>query len=213
MGDVAKAFLPSRSCTVYQRRRPEQTVLYRVIQQHLLTFYAEVEGQSAEGYSLPRYVKEEFEGYLKCGLPQHGFARIKCKSPDCGHEHLVAYSCKSRAICPSCTARRMADVAAHLCDHVLPDIGYRQWTLSFPKYIRFRLAHNSHLLSKVLKVFHRTVVSWQKRQAKRCGIKQPLPSKTRFLRSGVPAAVRLTGSAEYSPTLVVSRRGVLSERR
>ena len=182
MGDVASPFLPSRRCTVYQRRRPEKTALYRVIQEHLLTFYAEVERQSAEGYSLPRYVKEEFEAYLRCGPFLHGFARIKCKTEGCGHEHLVACSCKGRAICPSCTARRMADVAAHLVDHVLPDIGYRQWTLSFPKYIRIRLAHNSRLLSKVLKVFHRAIFSWQKRRAKRCSIDKPLPGAVGYLQ-------------------------------
>ena len=38
--------------------------------------------------SMPRYVKDEFEGYLKCGLLQYGFARIKCKAPGCGYENL-----------------------------------------------------------------------------------------------------------------------------
>ena len=120
MGDVGDGFLPSRRCTVYQKRKPEKSILYRVIQEHLLTFYEEVSQQSSERCGLPRYVKDEFEGYLKCGLLQHGFARIKCKAKDCGHEHLVAYSCKGRGICPSCTGRRMADVAAHLIDYVLP---------------------------------------------------------------------------------------------
>jgi hypothetical protein len=32
-----------------------------------------------------------------------------------------------RDICPSCSARRMAETAAHLTDQVLPRVGYRQW--------------------------------------------------------------------------------------
>jgi len=32
---------------------------------------------------------------------------------------------KGRAICPSCLGRRMADTAAHLVDHVLPQAPYR----------------------------------------------------------------------------------------
>lgn len=45
---------------------------------------------------------------------------------------LVAFSCKRRGICPSCTARRMADTAAYLVDRVLPSAPYRQWVLSLP---------------------------------------------------------------------------------
>ena len=35
----------------------------------------------------------------------------KCTS--CGHGFLVAFSCKGRGVCPSCTGRRMAQTAAH----------------------------------------------------------------------------------------------------
>ncbi|NJD38040.1 MAG: hypothetical protein FIA89_06910, partial [Geobacter sp.] len=30
--------------------------------------------------------------YLDCGCLHNGFARVKCD--DCGHEYLVAFSCK-----------------------------------------------------------------------------------------------------------------------
>ena len=182
MGNAAKGSVRGRSCAVYQRRRPEKSALHRVVRENLLTFYEEVQRDSAHGFGLPAYVKEEFEGYIRCGLLQHGFARIKCKSPECGYEHVVAYSCKGRAICPSCVGRRMADVAAHLTEHVLPDVPYRQWTLSFPKHIRYRLAHNSALLSQVLGAFHRTVFSWQKRRAKRCGVANPIPGAVCYIQ-------------------------------
>ena len=38
----------------------------------------------------------------------------------------VAFSCKGRGVCPSCTTRRMAETAAHLCDHVFPRLPVRQ---------------------------------------------------------------------------------------
>ena len=44
----------------YERRRPEQTPLYRLVQQHFETFAAEVAG-------LPQFVKDEFDVYLECG--------------------------------------------------------------------------------------------------------------------------------------------------
>jgi hypothetical protein len=44
----------------------------------------------------------------------------------CGKDELVAFSCKRRGFCPSCGARRMADLAAHLVDRVWPDVPVRQ---------------------------------------------------------------------------------------
>lgn len=45
----------------------------------------------------------------------------------CHAEKLVAFSCKKRGFCPSCSARRMADTAALLADEVLPERPLRQW--------------------------------------------------------------------------------------
>ena len=60
------------------------------------------------------------EPYLRCGILAHGFARLRCE--DCGHERLLPFSCKFRGVCPSCNTRRMAEVAAHITDHVLPHL-------------------------------------------------------------------------------------------
>jgi hypothetical protein len=42
----------------YERRRPEETTLYRVVREHLETFLAQVEAGSTA--SLPQFVKDEF---------------------------------------------------------------------------------------------------------------------------------------------------------
>ncbi len=42
----------------YERHRPEQTKLYRLVQQHAATFFAETE--AAAGANLPQFVKDEF---------------------------------------------------------------------------------------------------------------------------------------------------------
>ena len=39
------------------------------------------------------------------GDPHQGFARIYCDA--CGHEFLLAYSCKTRYFCPSCHQKRV----------------------------------------------------------------------------------------------------------
>ena len=107
--------------------RPEDTVLYQTIEQHVEPFSDAVAEQGAR---LPRFVREAFDAYLRCGRLEHGFIRAKCEG--CRHEHLVAFSCKRRGFCPSCGVRRMAESAAHLLDHVLPRVPLRQWVLSFP---------------------------------------------------------------------------------
>jgi ribosomal protein S27E len=62
-----------------------------------------------EGMNEPAHVEKEFRDYLICGDLSRGFARVRCSS--CGHEILVAFSCKNRGLCPSCTTRRMSDGA------------------------------------------------------------------------------------------------------
>ena len=50
----------------YERHRPEQTTLYRLMQQHAATFFAETE--AAAGADLPQFVKDEFDAFLECGI-------------------------------------------------------------------------------------------------------------------------------------------------
>ena len=105
----------------YARRQPEQSVLHHVVREHLPDFLLRVEEQER---SLPRFVRREFEGYLRCGVLSHGFCRVHCTA--CGKDDLVAFSCKRRGFCPSCGSRCMADLAAHLVDRVWPDVPVRQ---------------------------------------------------------------------------------------
>ncbi len=156
--------------TSYQRRRPENGVLHKIVREHVETLYAEAEQTSEHGYGYPKYVKDAFEAVLICGQHQAGFARFICKS--CGHQRLVAYSCKSRALCPSCIAKRSALTAAHLCDSVLPLATYRQWTLSYPFALRFRLLRDGALFSRCLTLALKTIFSWQRRKAKTAGLTQ-----------------------------------------
>jgi hypothetical protein len=51
----------------------------------------------------------------------------------------------------------MTETAAHLVDHVIPQVPVRQWVLSFPIPLRFLLAAHPHLLSPVLQVTHRAI--------------------------------------------------------
>jgi ribosomal protein S27E len=144
----------------YHRHRPEQTALYSIVTEHYPRFVQEIE--RAGGY-LPGFVRQEFEDYLKCGLLEHGFLRVKCDG--CRHEHLVAFSCKRRGFCPSCGARRMVESAAHLVDHVFPEAPVRQFVLTFPFPLRFLLAAQPEALTEVLAVVQRGISTFIVRHA------------------------------------------------
>ncbi len=49
-----------------ERHRPEETTLYRLVQEHIGTFFAQVETEAGSG--LPDFVKDEFEALLECGF-------------------------------------------------------------------------------------------------------------------------------------------------
>ena len=134
---------PSKSFS-YRRRQPEETVLYKTLAANVETFIAD---RKSEGKPVPDRVAKELRDYLKCGILQYGFVRVFC--PECPFEMPVGYSCKGRGFCPSCFGKRMAETVTHLVDEVLPDAPYRQWVLTFPFALRFWLAANNRLVSKI----------------------------------------------------------------
>ncbi len=61
----------------------------------------------------------------------------------------------------------MADTAAQLVDRVFPERPTRQWVLTLPIPLRYRVAYDRNLCSDVLGVFIRTVLRSLRRRAKR----------------------------------------------
>lgn len=151
---VAETNLELKEFT-YNRHRPEETTLYKIVQNNWLSFKSQVEFDT--GYPLPDFVIKEFDEYLKCGILAHGFLRAQCES--CMEETLIAFSCKRRGFCPSCGARRMSETAAHLVDSVLPIQPIRQWVLSFPFQIRLCLAVRPKIMARALDITHSVISS------------------------------------------------------
>lgn len=81
----------------HERHCPEQATLYPLVHQHAASFIAHTE--AGTGSELPRFIKDEFDAFLKCGILAHGFLRLRCG--ECGHDKLVAFGCKRRGSCPS----------------------------------------------------------------------------------------------------------------
>ena len=190
------------SIHAYRPRAAEHTVLHRIVRAHLATFLQAAE--SAGG--VPTFVEREFRQFLGCGEWARGFARFRCDA--CHAERLVPFSCKARAVCPSCGGRRMAERAANLVDHVLPAVPMRQWVLSLPFRLRYLLAWNHELCREVLAVYARALRGFYRRRARRAGIHDA--------ETGAVTAIQRFGSGlnlNVHLSHARPRRGVRARRR
>ena len=120
---------------------------------------------------VPRRVKLEVQRYLECGNVRYGFVEVTCEG--CSDSRLVAFSCKGRGWCPSCTTRRTIETGAHL-EAVLPRVAHRQWTLSLPFSVRFAVVKQPALLKKLEVRLVRAVWRWQRATARRLGVRKRL---------------------------------------
>src|SRR5215510_11501079 len=115
------------------------------------------------GHRLTGYVQREFDDYLRCGILAHGFLRLGCDT--CKHELLVPFSCKRRGFCPSCAGRRMAQMAAHLVEQVIPWVPTRQWVVSVPVPLRYWMAGSQDLTATVHTIIRTTIGQYYVNQA------------------------------------------------
>jgi hypothetical protein len=81
----------------------------------------------------------------------------------------------------------MAERAAHLIDHVFPDVPVRQWVLSLPYRVRYLLAWDHDLCRAIVAVYLRAVLRFLRRRAQRDGIPDG--------RSGAVAIIQRFGGA------------------
>jgi transposase-like zinc-binding protein len=83
---------------VYRPRNPRASPLWQCAMRHASKLRA--------AGRIRRAVEQRvMERFIACGDPHHGFARIYCDS--CGHDYLLAFSCKTRYFCPSCHQKRV----------------------------------------------------------------------------------------------------------
>jgi len=91
------------------------------------------------------YVGQVMLRYLDCGILHNGFARVRCEY--CGHEYLLANSCKRRHFCPSCQQKRVVKFGEWLCREVVKAVPYRHVVWSIPKILRRYFLYDRKLLS------------------------------------------------------------------
>jgi hypothetical protein len=79
----------------YRPRHPQDSDYYHCVEDYFETLVRDYDEHFSRDYGFWRpYIEKVIYRYLDCGDLSHGFARVKCK--DCGHEYLLAFSCKRR---------------------------------------------------------------------------------------------------------------------
>jgi hypothetical protein len=141
----------------YAQRDPTRTALYRLVAEQHATFAQVACGDGG----VPAFVSEALARFLRCGVLAHGFARFQCDM--CKHDHFVPLSCKTRGLCPSCGGRRMMTLTRHLLDATLPHVAMRQWVLSLPHALRYRVAYDQELCTAL----HRALAAALRKRLRR----------------------------------------------
>jgi predicted RNA-binding Zn-ribbon protein involved in translation (DUF1610 family) len=78
------------------------------------------------------HVVDQVEKSMDCGNPENGYAKYKCL--DCGEEHIVSFSCKSR-FCSRCGKVYVDKWVDKQVDMIL-DVSHRHMVFTVPEELR-----------------------------------------------------------------------------
>ena len=142
---------------VYRPRHPERTSFYQILEDHFQDYlWAYEERFEPRSGPLRPVVPPTVEAFLACGRLQGGFARIRC--PSCKGEHLLAFSCQTRNVCPSCQAKRAALLAERLTEEILAPVPHRHFVFSIPRALRGLFQRERSLLGLLSQTAHAAIL-------------------------------------------------------
>jgi hypothetical protein len=136
------------SCRVYRPRKARESPLFQLVERHLEELLRVWPTRFARQRGPLRPVVERvLREFLRCGLLEHGFARIWCG--ECRRSVLVAFSCRGRSFCPSCEKKRQILWAEWLCGEVLARVAHRHLVLTIPRLLRPLFRRRRELLTEL----------------------------------------------------------------
>lgn len=133
---------------IYRPRRPRASPLWQCVRRHLPEL-------RASGRVRRAVEKNVLERFLDCGDPHQGFARIRCGG--CGHDLLLAFSCKTRYFCASCHQKRVLVWGEWVEQFVLRPVAHRQYVFTVPKLARPFFAYRRSLLGELCRIVARSL--------------------------------------------------------
>ncbi len=119
---------------IYNRRHPERTDYYRIIEANFDEFERSYPDLFEEKYGYLRTeVRKAIYAFLDCGIPENGVARVRCD--DCGHDFFVAFLCRQRVVCSCCSTKRSILFGEKVREVVKP-VSHIHITFTIPKILR-----------------------------------------------------------------------------
>ena len=136
-------------CTgIYRPRRPRDSPLFRLLEQHLQEFLRVYQARFAARHGPLRPVVERVRrAFLTCGLVEHGFARCVCEK--CHAHFALPFSCRGRSFCPSCEKKRQLLWAEWLRDTLLAPVSHRHVVFTRPRFLRPLFRKRRELLDEL----------------------------------------------------------------
>lgn len=134
-------------CIRYRPRQPRASPVWQILHDHA----AKVPGLSPE-------TAAAINAFLDCGDLHAGFTRLHC--PDCGHEFLLAFSCKQRGLCASCHQRRTLTEGAFVADEICAPVPHRHLVLTIPRLVRNAFKYDRALLGELYHAAHSAIAAW-----------------------------------------------------
>ena len=154
----------------YARRKPEESLLYKLVQRHWPGIERDLR-EASDGAPVPKFIAKAVEAYSRCGMLMPCFRLPRPPLPRSKYSRGAGLP--ARGICPSCDGRRMTELSAHLADSVFPAVPVRQFVLTVPFRIVGLLSWNAKLRGKVLSAFLRALQAHYRRQALAMGATDP----------------------------------------
>lgn len=149
---MTRSFVPSHA--------PYGTVGHALVQHHLVAWLIH---RKRIKRHVPRYVRDAFRKFLKCGDPEHGFTVLACPS-----EHFsryVASRCKGRGFCAFCLLIRQRELGQRLINRVIGNVPVRHAVLCFPPALRYVIGYDEALLTGGFSVLAEAMFNHQRRKA------------------------------------------------
>ena len=134
-------------CVRYRPRQPRASPVWQVLHDHANKLPA-----------LHPEAAAAIVAFLACGDLHAGFTRLHC--PDCGHEFLLAFTCKQRGLCTSCHQRRTLIEGAVIADEICAPVPHRHIVLTLPRLIRHTFRVDRALLGELHHAAHSAIAAW-----------------------------------------------------
>lgn len=142
--------------SIYQPRRPRASPLWQLLTAAWESFLATYEKKHRPTLGpLRPNVFTAVRNFLRCGDLASGFLRFHCS--DCGHERLLAFTCKGRHLCPACHQRRVRQTADWIATAVCHEVPHRQFVFTIPKILRGIFRKRRDLLHLLFKTANETL--------------------------------------------------------